>query len=303
MRRRRHSHGATVRSHGRRHSSRHLLYHRLLEPESASFGGLNLLGSEPSPSDATLRTHNIRAGVLHLCQALLMLAASLWIDGVKDFRKPLTTNYLIYDERTHSPVNRTRIIGSIQIGVLVASYSLVAATSHALVIVWWRLYLRDINRGINRYRWLEYAVSSSIMVCAIAMLFGCSDLSSLMLIGMMNSSMNCFGLLMELMNSPNRAVDATRWEPFWFGTLAGAAPWIVVLQYFYGGGGDFPRFVYAILVGYMSFAVTFPVNMTLQYSRIGRWREYRFGELVYITLSLLSKSFLACLVFIGTFAP
>ena len=43
--------------------------------------------------------------------------------------------------------------------------------------------------------------------------------------------------------------------------------------------------------------------MVLQYARVGRWAEYRFGEKVYIILSLASKSLLAWLVFGGTFQP
>jgi len=72
------------------------------------------------------------------------------------------------------------------------------------------------------------------------------------------------------------------------------------------GGGDFdniPGFVYGILVGYFIFFNTFPVNMALQYAEVGKWADYRFGESCYITLSLLSKSLLAWLVFGGTFQP
>merc|ERR1711865_1207256 len=73
---------------------------------------------------------------------------------------------------------------------------------------------------------------------------------------------------MERMNPPERtAVD---WSPFNFGCIAGAAPWIVVLSYFLGGGnfGEIPGFVYGILFGYFLFFNTFPVNMALQYGRI-----------------------------------
>ena len=71
-----------------------------------------------------------------------------------------------------------------------------------------------------------------------------------------------------------------------------------------GGNYDrIPGFVYGVLFGYIVFFNTFPINMVLQYAQIGRWRDYRFGELGYIVLSLLSKSLLAWLVFGGTFQP
>jgi len=37
--------------------------------------------------------------------------------------------------------------------------------------------------------------------------------------------------------------------------------------------------------------------MVLQYARIGRWRDYVHGEVVYIVLSLTAKSLLAWLIF------
>ena len=43
--------------------------------------------------------------------------------------------------------------------------------------------------------------------------------------------------------------------------------------------------------------------MLLQYRRVGPWREYLFGERVYMLLSLFAKSALAWQVFAGTLQP
>ncbi len=47
----------------------------------------------------------------------------------------------------------------------------------------------------------------------------------------------------------------------------------------------------------------FAVNMLLQYRRLGRWRDYLYGERVYMLLSLTAKSALAWQVFAGTLQP
>ena len=47
----------------------------------------------------------------------------------------------------------------------------------------------------------------------------------------------------------------------------------------------------------------FALNMLLQYRRVGRWREYLYGERVYMLLSLTAKSALAWQVFAGTLQP
>jgi hypothetical protein len=43
--------------------------------------------------------------------------------------------------------------------------------------------------------------------------------------------------------------------------------------------------------------------MVLQYKKIGPWKNYAYGELVYIILSLVAKSLLAWQVFAGTLQP
>ena len=202
-----------------------------------------------------------------------------------------------------SLVPRTRNAFEVEIGLLAAVFVLLSALAHLLVLIFWDAYLADIKRETNRARWYEYAISSSIMICSIAVLFGCYDLGSLILMFMINAVMNLCGLLMERMNPPERTeVD---WSPFAIGCIAGIAPWIVVVQYFVGGGNfdQIPGFVYGILVGYFIFFNTFPVNMVLQYARVGKWADYRYGEKVYIVLSLASKSLLTWLVFGGTFQP
>ena len=110
------------------------------------------------------------------------------------------------------------------------------------------------------------------------MLFGCGDLASLILIFVLNACMNMFGLLMENMNSPAvRRSPAISWLPFVCGCWAGIAPWGVVMMYFVGSGNfqKIPVFVYGLLGTYFVFFNTFPINMLLQYTRTGKWEDYR----------------------------
>jgi len=241
--------------------------------------------------------------VLHAVQGLMMLGASQGIPSVKAFKKDLTTSYLVFDPATKALVSQTKRIGSIEIGVCAAIFLLLSAIAHGWVLAFWKVYINDIVKEINRCRWYEYALSSSVMICAIAVCFGCYDVGTLVQMFFVNASMNLFGLMMERLNPADRiSVD---WTPFVFGCIAGVAPWITVLSYFLGGGNysQIPGFVYGILFSYFVFFNTFPINMALQYARVGKWADYRFGELSYITLSLVSKSLLAWLVFGGTFQP
>ena len=254
-------------------------------------------------TDAVLWKYNLAGCLLHGVQGLLMLIASQSVSSIKAFSKEITISFLAFDNATRTLKPSTSYAFDVEIGVTAAVFVLLSAAAHGLVLLRFQSYIADINKGINRVRWYEYSLSSSIMICAIAILFGCYDLGSLILMFTTNAVMNLFGLLMEVMNPPDRTeVD---WTPFIFGTVAGLAPWIVICLYFFGSG-DFsliPDFVYGILGGYFVFFNTFPVNMVLQYARIGSWQDYRHGEKIYIVLSLASKTLLTWLVFGGTFQP
>jgi hypothetical protein len=84
-------------------------------------------------------------------------------------------------------------------------------------------------------------------------------------------------------------------------------PWAIIAFYFWAsaqyGNASPPTFVYYIFISIFLFFSCFAVNMILQYAKAGKWKDYRFGELVYIWLSLVAKSALAWQVFAGTLRP
>merc|ERR1712032_483986 len=249
-------------------------------------------------TDRILWRFNLACAILHGVQGLLMLIASQVVDSIKDFKKDITLAYQDYDPINETLFTNSRSVSNVEIGVMAAVFLLMSCVAHIICLIRFKGYINEINNGINVVRWYEYALSSSVMMIAIAGLFGCYDLASIILIFLVNASMDLFGLLQERMNPPG--TKKVNWEPFIFGCVAGIAPWITVALYFFGSPDaeifqEIPPFVYAILFSYFAFCQTFPVNMWLQYARIGRWRDYRWGEAGYMILSLVSKTLLAWL--------
>jgi len=111
--------------------------------------------------------------------------------------------------------------------------------------------------------------------------------------------MNLFGLMMEL---HNQKTEKTNWTAFIFGSFAGVIPWIVIVLYFVGAtqNASVPTFIYYILASLAFFFLLFPLNMFLQYKKVGRWKDYLYGEYVYVILSIVAKTALAWQVFAGT---
>jgi hypothetical protein len=115
--------------------------------------------------------------------------------------------------------------------------------------------------------------------------------------------MNLMGLVMEV---HNQTTEKTNWLSYWIGCFAGIIPWLVIAFYFWNSamnGSRPPAFVYWIFVSIFIFFNSFAINMILQYKKIGPWKDYVYGEWVYIVLSLVAKSLLAWQVFAGTLRP
>ncbi|HEY41059.1 MAG TPA: hypothetical protein G4O18_04270 [Dehalococcoidia bacterium] len=246
-----------------------------------------------------LRIFNLIMGVFHLTQGILMLLLS------SDFALPVTSAFQVFDPAAGRLVTSHDTIYELPIGPVVAAFLLISAVAHFSIsapgVFGW--YARNLVKGINHARWMEYSLSASVMIVVIAMLVGIYDIASLILIFAVNATMILFGWLMELYN---QRTEKTNWTPYWFGVFAGAIPWVAIAIYLVGSGneaGGPPGFVYAIFFTIFLFFNSFAVNMVLQYQKVGRWRDYLYGERAYIILSLVAKSALAWQVFAGTLRP
>jgi hypothetical protein len=255
-----------------------------------------------------LRRFNLIMGGLHLVQGLAMLYfANNVIQTISEFKPEILQFYLTFNPQTMSLEVASRTLFQLPFGMFVAVFLFLSAAAHALITIPAGLnarYNEGLKKGINPFRWFEYALSSSVMIGLIATLFGIYDIASLMLIFIVNACMNLFGLVMEQLSS-GREKENVNWGPFIWGGMAGVAPWIAILIYMFGTGNfdQVPWFVWAIVGTYFVAFNSFPINMILQYRRVGKWRDYLYGEKVYITLSLVAKSILAWLVLFGAMQP
>ena len=254
-----------------------------------------------------LKRFNAAAGVLHLVQGLLMLILGTQLEWERSI-------YTFYPKFTiiEGPPFQINILPDPQVfftveylGIIVASFPLISAIAHfAIASVKNGQYNANLKKGMNPYRWYEYAFSSSIMIVLIALFLGVWDFWSLVMIFVLNAMMIMFGYLMEVVN---QKTEKTSWSAFILGSISGFTPWVVLYAYFVAAiqstGLDPPTFVYMILFIYFFLFNIFAVNMILQYKGVGRWKDYLYGERVYIILSFVAKSILAWLVFIGVFAP
>ncbi len=238
----------------------------------------------------SLRRWNLGLTVLHAAQAVAVLV----LGGT--FAISVTAAFPQGPPGAAAAAPETLV--DVRISIVIAVFLLLAALDHGLTATALRdRYERDLAAGINRFRWLEYSLSATLMIWLICLYSGITDVAALLGIGGANTAMILFGWIQERMNPPARA--RTAMMPFWFGTVAGLAPWLAIAVLVIGAE-TVPGFVVAIFVSLLVFFASFGINQWLQYRGIGPWRSYGFGERAYLVLSLVAKSALAWQIFAGS---
>lgn len=254
------------------------------------------MASTVEVTDATfgrLRLYNVVMGLLHAAQGILVVVLAT------DFTLPVTATFLEGPPGTPAGSPSTLVDFSVAWGV--AGFLFLSALFHLLVATVAAGRYRDqLSRGQNHFRWIEYSLSSSLMIVLIALLPGITDVAALIGLFGVNAGMIFFGSVQERYEEPGGSL----W-PFWLGCLLGIVPWIAIGVYLVspGSAAEPPGFVYGIFFSLFVFFNIFALTQWLQYRQVGRFRNYLAGERMYILLSLLAKSALAWQVFAGTLVP
>lgn len=258
----------------------------------------------PTERAESLNRWNAALAVLHAVQGVAILAISFARDPL--VTAPVVSSFLRFDTATATLVPAQRTLFELPIGPAVALFFFLSAAAHLTLAFPARgWYERHLQRGQNPARWIEYALSSSVMIVVIAELSGIQEIGTLVAIFGINAAMNLFGWSMEAANEGRSRVQ---WLHYVFGCIAGAVPWLVITIALWTsatepGAAAIPGFVIAIFVSlFISFNV-FAINMVLQYRKVGRWADYLYGERAYMLFSLIAKTLLAWQVFAGTLRP
>ena len=242
----------------------------------------------------SIRRYNLIAGFFHLAQMAVVLILA------NDFSLPIVARYMAGPPGSVFAEPITLL--DTPVGLTVAIFLGLSAFFHFLVASpqFFTRYAAGLAAQRNYFRWVEYSISSSVMIVLIAQICGVSDVVAIISLFGVNASMILFGWLQEKYEQPGNG----GWLPFIFGCIAGLVPWIAIAFYVLavGGPGDTkaPAFVYGIVISLFVLFNTFAVVQYLQYKKVGKWSDYLRGEKTYITLSLAAKSALAWQIFAST---
>lgn len=190
--------------------------------------------------------------------------------------------------------------GALPLTVLVAAFFLLSSSFHfGNAVLWNRFYLDELRACRSPTRYTEYFLSAPLMMVVVAYSLGIRDRASLLMIAVLIAITMPFGYWTELLGRP-RSLDewtaplAYRLFPFALGHVPQIAAWFVVAWQFYDGTFESedvtPWWVHLILWAELLLFFSFGAACAL--SQVAAPRFFYRGELLFQTLSLVSKGLL-----------
>lgn len=284
-----------------------------------------------NPSFETLRTANLIMAVFHMIFAIIMIVSDRfsedkWMvfyeedvieqgnvagDTVKD--KTSAIRKRIYEKK-----KKRNEIGTIF--KLCGVFSLITSLFHIFPLIFPSIYESNISQSSNPARWIEYFVTSGIMMTSIASVSDIKSEYALLSVFAFTAITNIFGMAIEASANP-----LYKWAFMIFGFIPFVIPWYMISKNYSQykstykdfeelldeyeevplgdtvitkktleeGKGSIDKLRILIIVIFALYN-TFPA---IQINQILSPEKYRLGELNFIIASFISKVVLNLMVF------
>lgn len=232
-----------------------------------------------------------------LCAAVHMAAFLIMVLAAADKSIFGTTgSFKFYIQSTNTTDMMPVEIGEWSVFIPLAAFSLVTSSFHSYYFV------NSNGDGDYSYdgalRYLEYAITASIMFVVIAILVGVVDLYTLLAIFGLSASTMLFGYAEEKTVSVRDYPFVLR--PFFLGWVPYVIAWAILLTHFLRvGSSDIPAFVYIIFVGEIMLFSCFAAVSWFYVVKPKQVFSVKEMNGWYNLLSLTSKSLLVWLAFGG----
>ena len=238
----------------------------------------------------------IIAGVLFGASEEVKFNTNLYgykIDTISPDGKTLTFSY--GEDGDPILVNSSNALKSIIVLIF-----LITAFFH---LFYWRSkrYIDEVRTGKNRFRWVEYAITASMMIYIYCILSGVKDIYTAFLIVILNIVMMSFGYFLEMSRTPESKLTAIIMGFFILTVIFSIAYYQFVMNIEAAKETfDIPGWVYAIVIAMVFWWVTFGVIAVLYYKAYLRGNlDFTRYEKYYVFLSFISKAFMGYYITFG----
>ena len=153
-------------------------------------------------------------------------------------------------------------------------------------------YVSEIKKGYNRYRWVEYSITSTLMIFILSIISGVKDFDAVLSLCALNATLMAFGYYYEI-SKENQA----KYTALIIGFLMLIFIWYIIFRNFAYRVDEVnnntqetvPDWVYGVLIPMFFWWISFGVVAAMNYYKGGKFIKY---ETYYIILSYLSKAFM-----------
>jgi hypothetical protein len=248
----------------------------------------------------SLRSWNLWLGLLLVAEAVVI--------GVigKSSSMAITSNFLNVDTLASRSAGHAVYAQAsshsfdINLVLVVAVFLCISAIFHLLIATYCRSsYEKQLQIQTNQLRWIDYGLSAGVMLMAIALINGISDVASLMMIFVLVVLLHVFGYFLEV--RPDVAARTKKYI-FWGLLVAGGTVWLAIASYTKSAivnGVGLPHFIYWIDGTIFAMTALLALNTYFNYQKKGKWADYLYGERAYMVLSFVAKTALAWQLFAG----
>ena len=254
----------------------------------------------PIISVALLKRLNLTACFLFLLQGLIFLLLSV------PHSFPIMASYSAGDSLQTKLQGKAIIapavhrLFNVDIVYLVAALLFLGALRHILVATVYKLqYQSWLQKKLNYFRWLENAISMSLILFAVSLLAGVYDIGALFLLLVLTLTSSIAGMVIE---SGNGDMSHSFLMKF-IGFISWIAPWLFIAFYLAAanifGGQVISPIIYLIFVSLLLVFVIGLVNFRYQKTKKGREHDGLVIEWRWIIFGFVVKSLLAWELFAG----
>lgn len=235
---------------------------------------------------------NLIAAILH---GAVGIGSSLWIQKSYDPQKTLISTQLLKNDGTYTQQDDWLLVK------LILSFTFITALFHIALFSFRKFREGLLARENNYLRWLEYGITSSLMLAVIGFSVGVETLQIFILIIVLNLVMILAGHMVECYLRKDRqgmvlASSIAGWSCF-------AVIWYWLIRAFLQStreatqnGAKIPNFVTAVVISMVFF---FSLFGAVQLYHISHKGTYARIDRLYLLLSFLSKTALTTLLLGG----
>jgi hypothetical protein len=162
-------------------------------------------------------------------------------------------------------------------------------------------YRLGLENRLSKWRWIEAAITSALMIELVAVLSGVADLPTLKVLGGVMVVTAALGWIAERENAGNAGRPVR--GAFLTSILSGLLPWLLIGWYAVAstvyGAVRYPWYVYALYAAVLIGWILMTVNQWFGYKLRKAWSDYRVVERNAVALSILTKVAFAVILIVG----